>query len=882
MRRLVAVLRRLRAIFERDRLDRELAAELDSHLAMHVDDNVRAGMPRDEARRQALLKLGGVAQVEEQYRHVRGIPFIERLMRDVRFAARTLGAAPVFTSVAALTLGLGIGANAAIFSVLNAVLFQPLPVERPDELVMVNRGTGLPTFSYPVYRDVRDRNDVLSGLVAYRFSPMSLGGAGTPARIWGYLATGNYFETLGVGAMLGRTFTSDEDRAPGGHPVVVLSFGCWQRRFGADSRVVGRSVTINGDPYSVIGVMPASFRGTELLFTPEVWVPMAMQAQIESGNEWLERRQTHNIFVMGRLRDGVSAKQAEASLNAIATQLAREHPATDEGMHFTLSPPGLAGTFLRGPVIAFSSALLAIAGLVLLLACTNLTGLLLVRSTDRQRDTAIRLALGASRADLIRRSLVESALLSAAGAAAALLLTSWLTGILGGLRLPLDFPLSARVELDYRVPVFAFALAVFSTIVIGLLPALQGSRIEVVPALKEETAQLPSGWHLRDVIVGGQLALSTILLIASLLVIGSLRQATRVDVGFEPAGAVSVRVDLGLQGYDQPKAREFQRRVVEDIAALPGIESVGIANSLPLSVDLSTHGVFVEGKPEPRASAVPRVPYYQVSPGFFRTLRARLVAGRDFAVTDTPESPRVAIINQAFVAQLIGDDDPLGKRFKTGRNGSWIEIVGVVVDGKYQSLAEARMPAAFYPATQWYNPTTTVVARSSLAEGAALDLVRQTVRRLDPALSLFDEGPLADLLSVALFPMHVAGVLLGVFGALAIVLVSVGTYGLMSYGIAQRTREICIRLAMGASASHIVQLVLRRAVVVWIIGTAVGVGLTLATAPLLAPILLGMEPRNPVVIVLACAVLAFITAAACWLPTRHALVTDPVTLLRNR
>jgi len=881
-RRLRAALVRVRAMFQRDRLDRELADELESHLSLHIEDNLRAGMTPEEARRQARLRLGGVAQVEEQYRHARGIPLVEHAIRDVRFGARALRAAPGFTAVAVLTLGVGIGANAAIFSFINTALFKPLPVEHPEELVSINKvGGGLPTLSYPDYRDFRDRSTLLSGIAALRLSPMNLEAGGSASRIWGNLVTGNYFDLLGVRAAMGRTLAASDDRAPGGHPVLVLSYECWQGRFAADPHIVGRTVKINGAAFTILGVTPAGFHGTERLFTPDVWVPMMMQAHIESGNDWLERRQTHNVFLLGRRRPNISSAQAEASLNAIAAQLGREYPATHEGMRITLSPPGLVGSLLRGPVIGFSGALLALAGLVLLLACTNLTGLLLARSTDRQRETAIRRALGAGRSDLIRRSLIESALLSLAGAAVALLLAQWLATALTGWRLPVDFPLTAQIALDHHVLMFSFGLAALATILVGLVPALHSTRTDVVPALKEETTRWRGGWHARDVIVGLQVTLSAILLIGSLLVVRSLQHATTVDVGFNPRGAVSARVDLGLQGYDQSRARAFQRRVIEEIAVLPGIDSVAVSNSIPLSVDVSTHSVHVEGRPELRGSEIPHAIYYQVSPGFFRTLKTRLVAGRDLAPSDTRESQRVVVVNQAFAEQLLGEGDPVGKRFRIGRTGDWIEVVGVVQDGKYRTLSEAPTPVAFHSGVQWYNPTTSIVARSSLRESEALELVRQAVRGLDPSLSLFEDGPLSQVMALPLLPVQVAATVLGAFGALAVVLVLVGTYGVVSYGIAQRTREICIRLAVGASASHIVRLVLGRAAMVWAVGAGAGAAAALAAGPMLSPILLGVEPRDPAVVGLACGILALVTAAACWLPTRRALATDPVALFRT-
>jgi predicted permease len=882
LRRFRVMWLRLRALVQYDRLDSELAAELESHLALHVADNLRAGMTPDAARRLALVKLGGVVQVTEQHRYVRGVPLIEHLLRDARYAARALRAMPTFTAVAVLTLGLGIGANAAIFSVINAVVVRPLPVDRPGELVAINRlGRDVPTHSYPDYRDFRDRNTLLSGIAAYRISPMSLDAGGTATRIWGYLATGNYFDLVGVRPILGRALAATDDVVPGGHPVLVLSAECWRTRFGADPAIVGRTIAINGEPFTIVGVMPAGFRGTERLLTADVWVPMMMQAHIESGNDWLERRQTRNVFLLGRLRPNVSVAQAEASLNAIAAQLGREHPATHAGLSLSLSPPGLVGNLLRGPVIGFAGALLAVAAILLLLTCTNLTGILLARSTDLRRETAIRLAVGAGRSDLIRRSLVESALLSVGGAALALLLSEWLAAALTVWRPPTDLPLVAPIAVDFRVLAFALGLAALCTVLVGLTPALQSTRPDVVAALKEETVRWRGGWQARDLVVGVQVTLSTILLIGSLVVVRSLQHAAAVDLGFNPRGAVSTRVDLGLQGYDQARAREFQRLVIEQLAALPGVESAAVANALPLGMDVSTHGVHVEGRAEPHGSDAPQTIYYQVSRDFFRTVQMRLVAGRDFAATDTPETTRVAVVNQAFAEKMLGGVDPIGRRFRTGRSGPWIEIIGVVRDGKYWTLTEAPTPVAFHSGVQWYNPTTSIVVRSSRTEGETLELVRRTVRTIDPGLSLFEDGPLSNVVSLQLMPARVAAALLGAFGALAIVLVLVGTYGVMSYGIVQRTREICIRLAIGAAPHHIVRLVLSRASFVWVAGVGAGAAAAVVGAPVLSPFLIEVNPRDPALIAVACGTMALVTGAACWFPTRRALATDPSALMRR-
>jgi predicted permease len=804
-------------------------------------------------------------------------------MRELRLAVRRLARQPGLTVTAILTLALGLGAGTTIFAVINAALFRPLPVERPEELVFLNREgrSAMPTHSYPDYRDFRDRARALSGLIAYRFAPVSLSDGARPSRVWAYLATGNYFDVLGVGAALGRAFSADDDRAPGAHPVVVLSHASWRQRFGGDPAILGRAVAINGARYTVIGVMPAGFRGTELFYTPELWIPMMMQAHIEPGNEWLERRQTRNVFVVGRLAPGVTRIEAEASLNAIAADLGREHPRLNEGMRVALSPPGLAGNAGRASLIGFSSALLALAGLVLLLAATNLTGGLLARATDRRRETAICLALGAERRQLLRGPLIESALLNAAGAGAALLVTLWLGALLAAWRPPVDFPLTISVVLDHRVFAFAAAAATASMLLVGVVPALQATRTDPLASLKGMDERSPRWrWPLRDVVVAAQIALSAVLLVGSLLVVRSLQNATRLDVGFNPDGAVSARVDLALQGYDPERGREFQRRLLERVSARPGIRSAALANSLPLGLDQSTNGIYIEGKPRPRASDVPYAFYYSVTPGFFRTMETRLVAGRDFDTRDDRRGRPVAIVNQAFADRLLPGEDPVGKRFNSG-GGPWIEIVGVVQDGKYQSLGEAQRPVTFYPLAQRYNPTTTIVARTALGHEAALSAVRSAVAELDPALSIFDDGTLVEHLGLALFPARIAAVALAAFGLLAVLLVAVGTYGLVAYSVARRTREISLRLAVGASRRHIVTLVVRRTAALLVAGAAGGAALALAGGTLLSPILLDVDPTSPGAFALAAGVLTIVTAGACVVPVRRALRADPALILRS-
>ncbi len=806
---------------------------------------------------------------------------MDGLRQDLRLALRRLRQNPGFTAVAILTLALGIGANTTIFSALNAILLRPLPVEKPNELVFLNNRR-FPTHSYPNYRDLRDRNEALSGLLAYRITSMSLSHGGRNARAWGYLVTGNYFEILGVQAIRGQMFGPADDLQPGAHPLAVISYGYWQRRFGADPEIAGKKVKINGLDFTIVGVAPAGFTGTEMFYLPEIWAPMMMQPQIEGGN-WLERRATQNAMVLGRLKPGVTRRQAEVSLNAVAAQLGREHPAVNEGLRIALSAPGLAGNFLRGPVVGFAGVLLAVAGLVLLIACANLASLLLARASDRRRETAIRLALGAGRGRLVRQLLTESLVLSLAGGAAGLLLARWLTGLIAAWRPPVDFALTWNLALDAPVLGFAAAVSFLTTLVFGLAPALASTRTGLVPALKNETAAgRLRRWELRDLLVTAQVGLCLILMIGALLVIRSLQNALRADLGFNPRGAVTVSLDLGLEGYDEERGRRFQQRLLEAIAARPGIESAGLISALPLALNSSNNSIYAEGAPVPKASEAPLAAYYEATPNYLRAMQTRLLAGRDFDHRDRRDSRRVAIVNQAFAARLFPGQNAVGRRFRFGPAGELNEIVGIVEDGKHVSLAEQSRPAVFVSLAQRYSRWITVVARSPLDPGEALRLVRRAVGEIDPHMSLYDSRPLADHLDLPLLPARLAAAALGVFGALAAALASSGVYGVMSYAIARRRREIAIRMALGASPAGVLRLVLARAGVLLGAGTLLGAGAALALARYFSQILYGVGPRDPATYAFAVVLLALIGLAACAIPARRALGVDPATALREQ
>jgi predicted permease len=801
------------------------------------------------------------------------------LLQDFRLAFRRLKQSPGFAAASILTLALGIGANTVTFSAINKLILRPLPVERPRDLVFLNTRGGS-SYSYPTYKDIRDRTRTLSGLIAYRIAPVGMSQNGNNAHVWGYEVTGNYFDVLGVRAILGRALTPADDQKPGGHPVVVLSYSSWQRRFAANPDIVGKTVKINGLAYTILGVMPRGFFGTELLYSPEFWVPMAMEPLIEPGNDWLDNRSTWNCWVLGRLTPGIASSQAEAELNTIAASLARESSSL-ENLAVRFSPPGLFGNWMRGSVVGFASVLMGVAGLVLLIACTNLASLLLARASDRRREIAIRLALGASKWRLIRQLLVESLLLSVAGAATGLLLAIWLVDLIAAWRPPLDISLNFELAIDHRVLLFTAAAGLLTTLLFGLAPALQSARTELIPALKNAAfTERFRRWQPREFLVATQIALSVVLLIGTVMVVRSLQSALAIQIGFNPQNASVVGVDLGLGGYDEARGREFQRRLMERVSALPGIQSAGLANSLPLGLDQSTTSIYRADRPMPKRSETAYANYYMVGPAYFHTMQTRLIAGRDFDEHDRKASPAVAIVNRSLARELFPNEDPLGKQLR-GWGDQPVEIVGVAEDGKYVSLNDSANSVVFWPILQHYSSTTMVVARSALPAEQVVRMMQQVVHGLDPGLPFYQAGSLDDHLRLPLFPARLAASLLGAFGSLAIVLAATGVYGVMAYAVSRRRREIGIRIAIGATGGQVMRLVLRRTAVLLSAGACLGALAGLAIGGLFSPILYGVSPQDPGAFALGVLVVAGVALAASWLPARRATSIEPASALRE-
>ena len=810
--------------------------------------------------------------------------------KEIVYAARTLLKRPGFSLVAVLTLALGIGANTAIFSLVNTVLLRSMPVERPGEVVAVNmRGKDdtMSAISYPNYVDFRDRNEVLSGLLVYRFVPLSLSRSGANERIWGYEVSGNYFDVLGVKPIHGRTFLPEEDKTRLTHPVVVLSYEGWQRRFGGDPNVVGRDLLINNHQFRVIGIAPEGFKGTEQIYAPELWLPISMMSWVEPGTDWLDHRADSNLFAVGRLKPGVNVRQAEASLNVLANQLAKEYPDANEGQSIKVGPPGFILPELRGAVVSFTWVLMAAVALVLLVTCTNLAGLLLARATERRREIAIRLAMGANRFRLIRQLLTESLLLSVVGGAAGVLLAVWMVKFLLAFKPPIDFPLTLDVGLDWRVLLFSLGVSLVAGVVFGLAPALQSTRPNLLSTLKDTAAQGGAGrTRLRSVLVVAQIAISLVVLIAAGLVVRTLQRLQTMSPGFEPQNAMMMSFDLSLQGYDEPRAQQFYRDLPERVRSLPGVTSAAVTSYVPLSLDYNSRTVFVEGEPEERGANQPSAMNAAAGPRYFETMGTPVLYGREFTQQDLEKSEQVAMVNEAFVRQFMPavktPDEAVGKRVGFGReHRQYMRIVGVVKLGKYFNITEDPRPFIWTPLAQDYISHATLVVRATGKPDSLFGAVRGEVNRLDPNLPLYDVETLTEHLRLALFPSRIAAIVLGVFGFVALLLSAIGIYGITSYAVAQRTHEIGIRMALGAQLGDVLKLVLNHGLKLTMIGAAIGlVGAYLATRAITS-VLYGVSATDPLTFGLVSVLLIGVALLACYVPARRATKVDPLIALRN-
>src|SRR5215208_2647858 len=891
-------------LFHRRQHEEKLEKELRHHLDLQTSELIAQGYSPEEAQRQARLALGGPEQVKEMCRDARGTRWLEELLQDLRIGVRMLRKNPGFTLVVAATLALGIGANTAIFGLVDALLLRPLPiVKAPGQLVMLVRGDGRgPVLSYPDFRVLRERNEVLSDLALYTQAPISFGNNVRSEVVLGAMVSGNYFDVLGIEPSFGRAFVPEEDRTPGAHPVVVLSHSFWQSRFNSDPSLIGQTIVLNSRQFTVVGIAPAGFDGESPPMKVSLWIPVMMITMMrprEAGHDPLSNRQDENFGALGRLKQGVSVTQAQAALETINRQLEQSIPPppeqriNDDRSLRLISPQGI----MIGPIreMAVTSSRLAGATVltVLLIACANVANLLMLRALRRRKEVAIRLALGATRGRLIRQLLTESVLLALVGATAGLFLAYWINQLLMAFKPPFPPPFTFALDLSFDIRTFAFTffLAIATGVIFGLVPALQASRPDVLPALKDESnAEGPRvRWlNLRNALVVTQVALSLALLISTGLFLRTLRYAQQIDLGFKPDQVLQVSFNLRLQGYNEAKGREFYRQIVDRLESLPGVQTASVTNLLPLGFIWLSTPVVPEDREVPPND---RVFAGSVSVGsqYFETIGTPLLRGRGFTVQDTIKSPQVAIVSEKLARRLWPEikepGEALGKRLRVGRSDLVsCEVIGVAKDSRnniFNRIDEEPEPTIYRPFAQSYSALASLIVRTDGDPRGLFSAVRREVAALDENLPPQNLQPLSETVSLASWSARTGAAVLGVFGLLGLVLAAIGIYGVMSYSVSRRTREIGLRMALGAETRDVIKLILKQGMGLTLIGTIIGLMLAAAVTRLLTSLLYGVTATDPATFAGVVVFVIGVAVLACYLPARWATKVDPMMALRR-
>ncbi len=824
---------------------------------------------------------------------------MNRLLQDLRYGVRTMVKTPAFTIVAVLSIALGIAVNTSVFTLVNGMLFKPMPVRNPEHLVALyttEPNEPYPdSFSYPEYLDYRDHNQVFSDLFIHYTTPLSLNQQdGLAEMVSGELVTGNYFTGLRLDAALGRLLTPDDDRRPGGHPVTVLSHAFWQRRFGGDPTVVGRVVKLNGHDFTIVGVAKKGFSGTRQFgWIPDVYLPLMMHAQAIPGTteRFLNSRGNRSFNVNGRLKDGVSIAQAQAAMDAFARQLANDYPQTNANLGVGILPGGTKtqpAIAKMGYLEVMTSAMMGLVVLVLLVACANVANLLLARATIRRREIAMRLALGATRSRLIRQLLTESVLLSACGGGFGLLLAVWLNGLFGMAAPQLDFEtidLAYDLGLDYRILGFTAVLSVMTGVIFGLLPALQASRPDLMTILKGEAGGAAAGlrrFSLRNLLVVSQIALSLVLLISAGLLIKSMQNAQTMNPGFRTDRILMGSTNLDLHNYDEARGRSFYKQLGERLKGLPGVENASFAGPLPLDQYTNGSQFMVEGRVPKTENERLQTLFSIVAHDYFETMDTAILQGRAFTEHDNERAPRVVIINQAMARHYWPNENPLGRRLRLGNEQNpWLEVIGVAQDGKYITLGEPPTDYMFLPFWQNYDGRMTMVVRTTGNPETLSASIREEVKRLDEQLPVYGVRTASGYLDRVLSTPEAIAALVSIFGLLALTLAAVGLYGVMGYVVAHRSKEIGIRMAMGADAGKIQRMVLRQGMTLAVIGLAAGTAISLALASLMANLLYSVSAADPATFAIVALVLASAALLACYIPARRAMKVDPMVALRH-
>jgi len=869
------------AIFRRRKLYDDLSEEMRLHMEERIEQFEREGLSPIEARRQARIAFGNLALVQQRSREVWQWPTLESVLADLRLALRQLRRSPGFTLAAVLTLALAIGANAVVFSVMNTFVLRLLNVPRADSLYALqhaNKASGHQ--SYLNYIDLRDRNRSFDGLIAYNVSGAGLDTGGNPTSSWIEEASGNYFDALGLHPYLGQFFHAADEHGPNSAPYIVLTYSYWHTRFQDDRSVVNRVVRVDGHPFTILGVAPPEFHGTLMFFNPDFFVPL-VEDNLLNGDDMSARGSLALFETMGHLKPGVTPAQAEADLNSIGAYLQKTYPKEVGKMAFVLRRPNLYGDFLGRPVKAFMAGLMLLTTLILLAACANLGSLFAARAADRSREVALRLALGSSRSRILRGLFTEAIMISLAGGALGLLGSVVLLRALGAWQPFPGYPIHQAVDPDAMVYIVAVLLALVSGLLFGAVPVRQVMRVNPYEVVKAGTGRIAGQrTSARDVLLVVQIAICAVLVTSSLVAVRGLARSLHANFGFQVQNTMLASTDLSMAGYSGDRVPAMQKRMIQALQALPGVEAVGFADTLPLGTGLNDTIVFSDKTSDLRPSnATADAALLNVSPDYFRAAGTALLSGRSFMWTDDKNSPRVAIVNREFARKVLASGAAVGQNFKM-KDGTRVQVVGITEDGKYNSLTEDPVPAMFLPILQSPSTSTQILVRSSRDPQILGPAVRSALHQLDPAVPLDIETrdkPMATLL----FGPRMATVALGVLGAMGALLSITGIFGMAAYSVSKRLRELGIRIALGAQRREVLQTALGRAFKLLAIGSAAGLLLGILASRVLAYIVYQATPSDPLVlggVVLAMALLGLVAA---WIPAQQALSVNPLALLRE-
>jgi predicted permease len=870
-------------ILHRSRMEEELEAELRSHIQHRADDLQRSGLNPAEAERRARIDFGGYQRYREESREAQGTLLFEILVQDARFAIRVLRKSPGFAVAAIVTLALAIGANAVVFGIMDGLILRPLNVPHAESLYGSEYGDGAGWQSYPNYVELRERNHSFADLAAFNFVFVGLDTGENSSAAAGFAASGNYFDVLNIQPYLGRVFHASDERGPKSAPYVVLTHAYWHSKFGDDKGVVGRVIRLNKHPFTVIGVTPQGFQGTILFISPDFFMPIVNQEQVADGFDLNTRGNDRGVFeVLGHLKPGVTPSMAIADMNSVGKEIARTYPGEAGHKSSVLSLQGL--TSFRGPAQAFVAGLMLLAGLILLGACANLGSLFSAHAADRSREVALRLALGSSRQRILRQLLTEAVLISMVGGALGLVGSLYLLRQLSAWQPFSGAPLHIPVTPDAKLYVVALALALLSGLIFGIVPVRQVFRANPYEIIKAGAgARLGRRITMRDFLLVVQIAICGVLVTASLVAVRGLMRSLHSDFGFEPKDTMLVSTNLAMAGYGIDKVPAMQRRMIEAMAAIPGVERAGLVNNFPPLVDLAgtTVDTFRDGTTDLRPANVAFAPYkYDVSPGYFEASGTSLLAGRSFDWRDAEKAPAVAVVNREFANKMFGSvTNAVGRYFKL-QDGTHVQVVGVAENGKYQTVTEKQQPAMFRPFVQSPMSQAYLVVRSRRDPHELAAAMRNKLHELDEELPV-EAHSWNNLLGVVLFPSRVATIALGVLGMMGALLSITGIFGMAAYSVSRRLKELGIRIALGARRKEVLETALGRAVKMLAFGSAVGLLLGILASRVLASIVYQATPRDPWVLAGVVLAMALLGLLATWIPAKRALALDPLTLLRE-